>query len=145
MLSTTTIALSTSIPTASTSEKSTIMLSVIPISWTTTKVSSIESGIAAPTKSALRRPRVKNSTTTTSTTPESTLFSRSATIMRISFDMSAMKATSTPAGQPARRRATSSLIRSVTAMMLAPERFWTESATDSRPSIREYDWRSLRP
>ena len=137
MLSTTTIELSTSMPTASTSEKSTIMLSVMPESCTTMKVSSIDSGIAAPTNRALRRPMVKKSTTTTSTTPVRTLFSRSATMMRMSFDWSARKVASTPGGQAARRRSTSAFRRSVSSMMLEPERFCTDSDTDSRPSMRE--------
>ena len=80
---------------------------------------------------------VKKSTITTSTTPVRTLFSRSATMMRMSFDWSARKVTSTPGGQVTSRRSTSVFSRSVSSMMFEPERFCTDSDTDSRPSMRE--------
>ena len=93
--------------------------------------------MAAPTNSALRRPMAMNSTATTRITPVPMLFSRSATMMRMSLDWSARKVALIPAGQPARDWSTAALMASVTAMMLAPERFCTDSETESWPSIRE--------
>ena len=86
VFSTTTIALSTSIPSARMRLNSTTMFMVKPISCITLKESSIESGMAMPTKEAFAIPRKNRSTATTRMRPEMMLFSRLETILRISSD-----------------------------------------------------------
>jgi hypothetical protein len=86
VFSTTTIALSTSIPSARIRLNSTTMFIVKPISCMMLKESSIESGMAIPTKDALATPRKKRRTATTRMSPETMLFSRFETIFRISAD-----------------------------------------------------------
>ena len=83
MFSTTTIALSTSMPSARISEKSTTMFSVMPIARSTMKLSSIEKGIAEPTKSEFVQPRKRKSTATTRIRPLRMLFSSSRTMSRM--------------------------------------------------------------
>ena len=70
IFSTTTIPLSTSIPSAKTKEKSTITLKVIPIEFRIMKDINIDNGIATPTKSAFLNPRKNSNTPTTRITPK---------------------------------------------------------------------------
>ena len=83
MFSTITMALSTSMPVASTRLNSTIMFSVVPQTAISVKPISSESGIASPTNTALRTPRNTSRTATTSTKPEKMLFSSSSIIERM--------------------------------------------------------------
>ena len=62
--------LSTSMPRANTKENSTMVLNVTPRELRIRKLMNMESGIATPTKSALRNPRKNKSTPTTSITPK---------------------------------------------------------------------------
>ena len=74
MFSTTTMPLSTSMPRASTKAKSTITLKVMPKAFRMAKLKNMDSGMATPTKRALRSPRKKSRTPTTSRTPRMMLF-----------------------------------------------------------------------
>ena len=78
--STTTIPLSTSIPSAMIKANNTIMLMVIPSMPRMRNDINIESGIAIPTNIAFLVPRKNNSTRTTRITPKMILFSRFETI-----------------------------------------------------------------
>ena len=64
------------------------MFMVTPRSPRTRKESSIDVGMATPTKTEVRTPRKNSSTPTISSRPERMLFSRLLTIMRMSRDMS---------------------------------------------------------
>ena len=88
MFSTITIPLSTSRPRARIRAKSTTMFSVTPLSQIQRIPISMESGMAIPTKRALRRPRKNSSTTTTRITPEIILFSKLSTSLRVLSDWS---------------------------------------------------------
>ena len=83
MFSTTTIPLSTNIPSANTSEKSTIMFRVTPAALRIMKLMNMDIGIAIPTKSAFRMPKKNSNTPTTSKTPNMMEFSNSATWVRV--------------------------------------------------------------
>ena len=83
MFSTTTMLLSTNIPSARMSAKRTMRFSVTPIKLRIEKDNNMVSGIATPTKSALRRPSQNMMTNTTRTIPKKMLFSRSLTCMRV--------------------------------------------------------------
>ena len=86
MFSTITIALSTSIPSARMRLNNTTMFIVMPTSCMMLKDNSIESGIAIPTNDALRMPSAKSNTATTRMSPETMLFSRLLTMLRMSSD-----------------------------------------------------------
>ena len=86
MFSTTTMALSTSMPRARIRLNSTTMFRVKPTICMITNEISMESGIASPTNGAVRRPRKNSSTATTSSSPEMMLFSRLLTMPRMSSD-----------------------------------------------------------
>ena len=86
MFSTITMALSTSIPTARTREKSTIILSVNPNNRSIKNVIIMERGIADATIKALRIPIENKTTSKTRIRPDRILFSRSETIMTMSSD-----------------------------------------------------------
>ena len=88
MFSTTTMPLSTSIPKAKTRENKTITLNVMPKALKTMNDMNIESGMATPTNNALRRPRKKSKTPTTSNTPKMMEFCNSSTWVRVWSDWS---------------------------------------------------------
>jgi len=100
-------------------------------------------GMAAATMALVRRPRNSMSTSSTSRSPEKMLFSRSATIRRMSCDWSRTRSNLTPAG--ARVRATSRIFstRSAMGMMSAPMRFLTATVMLGTPSRRAWLVRSL--
>ena len=77
------MALSTKSPSASMREKSTTILSVVPVIFKNKIPISIDSGIASPTNEAFLSPRKNSSTNTTSMTPEMILFSRLLTSFRV--------------------------------------------------------------
>ena len=83
MFSTTTIPLSTSMPSASTNENNTITLNVMPRALRIMNDINIESGMATPTNRALRNPRKNNKTPTTSKTPKMMEFCNSSTCVRV--------------------------------------------------------------
>ncbi len=136
MFSTTTIALSTSIPSARISENSTTMFIVIPTACITMNDSSIESGIAIATNDALRTPRKKSSTATTRISPEMMLFSRLLTILWISSDMSAVILITVVAGNVGSSSAIAAFTASAVSMMFSPDRFTMSSVTTGLPSSR---------
>ncbi len=76
MFSTTTMALSTSIPNARIKENNTIMFILKSMAPITTKEINMDIGIASPTKRASRVPKKKNKTAITKITPIIMLFSR---------------------------------------------------------------------
>ncbi len=86
MFSTTTMALSTSMPSARIRLNSTTMFRVKPIICMITNEISMDSGIASPTNGAVRVPRKNSSTAITSSSPEMMLFSRLLTMSLMSFD-----------------------------------------------------------
>ncbi len=99
MFSTITMALSTSMPRARMRLNSTTMLRVMPKMRSTTKVMSMENGMATPTNSELVKPRNRNSTATTRIRPLMMLFSSSWTMVRISSDWSPTMLISVPVGK----------------------------------------------
>ena len=145
MFSTITMALSTSMPSARISEKSTIMFRVMPSTRSTMKVISIEKGMAAPTKSELVKPRKNSSTATTRIRPLMMLFSSSPTMLRMSVDWSPTIVTATPAGIRSARSTSRRFTSSTISMTFSPLRFFTERITASWPLTREIVSRSLTP
>ena len=139
------MALSTSIPSASVSENSTTMLSVIPRACRIIKVRNMEKGMDRPTKMAFRAPITNNSTTTTRMSPEMILFSRSETIIRMSLDLSISFVMVVPTGQVGFRAFRTSSSRSVMARTFSPARFFTMILTAVRPSSRARPASSLNP
>ena len=88
MFSTTTIPLSTNIPSANIKPNNTIIFRVTPIILSKIKDISMDSGIAIPTKRAFRNPKKNKSTKTTKITPIMMLFSRFNTCFFVSLDIS---------------------------------------------------------
>ena len=83
IFSTTTIPLSTSIPSASMRENKTIIFRVLPPKFNIAMPISMDSGIAMPTNNELRRPRKNTSTMTTKSTPMMILFSKLLTMFLV--------------------------------------------------------------
>ena len=94
------MALSTSIPSARIRLKSTTMFMVMPTSCKILNDSSIDRGMARPTKKALRTPMKNNSTSTTKSNPKMMLFSRLSTIALIHSDWSEVNLITVPGGNP---------------------------------------------
>ena len=136
MFSTTTIALSTSIPSARMRLKSTTMFIVKPMSCMMLKESSIESGIAMPTNDAFAMPRKKSRTATTRISPEMMLFSRFDTIFRMSCDWSEVIFTTVVGGKLACASWMTRFTASDVSMMFSPVRFTMPSVTTGLPSRR---------
>ncbi len=134
--STITIALSTSMPRAMISAKSTIMFSVIPKKEMKTNARSIESGMASATKKELRTPMKKSSTPTTRSRPVMMPFSSSPTMSLTNFDWSPRTSKRTPSGQSSICSAASALTAVATSRMFAPARLETATDTAVRPFIR---------
>ena len=86
MFSTTTMALSTNMPSARIKLNNTTMFMVKPTKRITLNDNSIDSGMAVPTNEEVRTPRKNNRTPTTRMSPEMMLFSRLLTMFRISID-----------------------------------------------------------
>ena len=75
-------------PSASTSENSTITLKVMPSALRIMNDMNMDSGMATPTNRALRSPRKNNKTPTTSKTPKMIEFCSSSTCVRVWSDWS---------------------------------------------------------
>jgi len=88
MFSTTTMALSTNIPSARIRLNRTTMFMLIPSAPITMKLSSMLSGMDVATNPAFRTPRKNMSTASTSSSPLMMLFSRLLTISWMSSDWS---------------------------------------------------------
>ncbi len=86
MFSTITIPLSTSIPSAITSEKRTITFNVMPMEFNIKNDISMDSGIATPTKIAFLNPRKNSRTPTTNMIPRIIEFSRLETMSLVTLD-----------------------------------------------------------
>ncbi|MBK7703729.1 MAG: hypothetical protein IPI34_13020 [bacterium] len=100
MASSTTIELSTSMPTPSASPPSDITLSDTPRPYIRMKVATIEMGIATPMISVLRSSRRKTySTSTASRPPSRALLRTSPTALAMNTDWSNRTATSMPSGR----------------------------------------------
>ncbi len=131
---------STSMPTARISENRTTMLMVSPSALSTRIPARNEPGMAMPTSAAERTPRAATTTIITSSTANTTEFCRSPSMVRMSSDLSWMKAACTasrrPSGQPARSSATTVRTASTVAMRFWPDRLVTSSASAGRPSMR---------
>ena len=136
MFSTTTIALSTSIPSARMSEKSTTMFIDTPSSLSTPKDRNIDEGIEMATNREVRSPRKKSSTLTIRMSPEMMLFSSELTMEKMSRDMSPVTFTVIAAGKSGRISSMTALTRSDVSMMFSPERLTMSSVTTGEPSSR---------
>ena len=134
--STMTIALSTNIPSAMISAKSTIMFRVIPKASMKRNASSIESGMARATKNEFRTPMKKSSTPTTRSRPVMIPFSSSLTMSLTNLDWSPSTSKATPAGQSSICSAASAFTAVATSRMFAPARLETATDTAVRPFIR---------
>ena len=82
------MASSTSMPTARMSENSTTMLTVSPASCRPSMPVRNEAGIAMPMNSEARKPSANRMMIATSSTPVITEFCRSASIWRMTLDLS---------------------------------------------------------
>ena len=82
------IASSTSMPTARMSENSTTMLTVRPASCSPSTPARNDAGIAMPMNSEARKPSANRMMIATSSTPVITEFCRSASICRMTLDLS---------------------------------------------------------
>ena len=128
--STTTIPLSTNIPSANTNEKSTIIFKLTPAKFSRRNEINIESGIATPTNKAFLNPRKNNSTPTTKRTPKMIEFSRLLICDLILFDWSLVNVSSISSGSSRCLNSfKSALILSIALMIFAPARFFTSSIT----------------
>ena len=90
-------------------------------------------------------PMVRKMTSMTNTRPERILFSRSATISRISWALSMTLVILVPLGQLGESSPMIVSISSLMVMMFSPLRFFTERFTAERPSSRERLVSSLKP
>ena len=136
MFSTTTIALSTSIPSARMSENSTTMFMDTPSSLSTPKDRNIEEGIEMATKSDVRSPRKKSSTLTIRMSPEMMLFSSELTMEKMSRDMSPVIFTVMVAGKSGLISSMTALTWFAVSMMFSPDRLTMSSVTTGDPSSR---------
>ena len=136
MFSTITMALSTSIPNARMSEKSTTMFIEIPRSHRTTKDRNMDVGMEIATKIEVRRPSTKSRIPTISTSPEMMLFCRLLTMSPMSADMSEVIDTTVDAGKRGRMASISTCTASAVAMMFSPDRLTTSSVTTGSSSRR---------
>ena len=127
--SVTTMAPSTSMPTARISENRTTMLTVSPRSDSTRMPVRNDPGMAMPTSPAVRTPKAPTTTIMTSRTALMTLFWRSLSIVRISSERSWLKVTCTDSGQKARSSSTTARTASMVSMMFSPVRLEISSAT----------------
>ena len=145
MFSTTTIALSTSIPNARIKLKSTIMFMVMLKTFSTMNERNIDAGIEIATNTEVPAPRKKRRTATINISPETMLFSRLDTIWSISSDISEVKVTLVVGGKSNCIAATSALTPSAVLMMFSPDRFMTSRVMTDAPSMRAKFSRSANP
>ena len=138
------MASSTSMPTARISENSTTMLTVSPASCSPRMPARNEAGMAMPMKSEARPPSTISMMTTTSRTAVMTLFCSSCSMMRMSFDLSCVKVTSTVAGQVFCSSSTTLRVASTVSIRLAPVRFDTSMVIAGLPLTRVIEVGSLK-
>ena len=146
--STTTMAPSTSMPTARISPNMTMLEIVIPTTAMIAKQRRNEVGIAKPTRSAERVPSAASTTIITSAMAVSTDPSSCVTIDRTVRDWSSVTVTSTACrssgGQVATSASTSRRTSAAVSMMLKPFRLTTCSATVASPLNRAVPSRSSK-
>ena len=145
MFSTTTMELSTSMPRARISEKSTTMFSVMPRACSTMKLMSMDMGMATATKDALRVPMANSSTASTRIRPVMMLFSRSATMSLTNSLLSWRTVYVVPAGSVGSASASTARTSREMRTMFSPARFLTRRVTHAVPLMREMVSRSLNP
>ncbi len=130
VFSITTIASSTTIPRASSSENSTITFMVIPSAGINQKASSVASGTDRPTKNALLKPIKNMRINTTKMKPRITVFSRSCNCTRVFSEVSPVTLTFRPCGNFVSWYSSSiAYIWSVASIRFSPLRFTTFSVT----------------
>ena len=112
------------------------MLMVSPNSPRARMAARNEPGMAMPTSSALRTPRMPMMTMNTSNTADSTLFCRSVSMLRTSRDLSREVVILTPSGHKVLSSATTACTCSMVLMILAPDRLTTSRAIACSPLIR---------
>ena len=142
--SVTTMAPSTSIPTARIKLNKTTMFMVRPRFDKARMPSRNEPGMAMPTKPAERKPRAAMMITMTSRMALVTLFCRSLSMVRMRRDSSLEKLTVTPSGQSAVSAATTARTFSLVSMMFSPMRLETSMASAGLPFRRATRVRSFR-
>ena len=98
VFSITTIASSTTIPSANNSENNTIMFIVIPRPGINKKATSVVSGTESPTKKALVKPMKNINTNTTKIKPRITVFNRSCNCTLVCSDVSPVTFIFNPCG-----------------------------------------------
>ena len=103
-----------------------------------------DAGMAMPMKSEARPPSTISMMTTTSRTAVMTLFCSSCSMMRMSFDLSCVKATSTVAGQVFCSSSTTLRVASTVSIRLAPVRFDTSMVIAGLPLTRVIEVGSLK-
>ena len=142
--SVTTMAPSTSRPTASTRENSTTVFRVRPRAASTRIPNRKDVGMAVPTSRADRAPRVTMIRITTRVTAVIRLFCNCETWSTTKTDWSWEKKGEIPAGQFSAWRLVTSLTRSTVSRMLAPTRLVTSRPMAGLPFRRAMDVRSLK-
>ena len=100
--------------------------------------------MAMPMNSEARPPSTISMMTTTSSTAVMTLFCSSCSMMRMSFDLSCVKVTSTVAGQVFFSSSTTLRVASTVSIRLAPVRFDTSMAIAGLPLTRVIEVGSLK-
>ena len=100
--------------------------------------------MAMPMNSEARPPSTISMITTTSSTAVMTLFCSSCSMMRMSFDLSCVKVTSTVSGQVAVSSSTTARVASTVSIRLAPVRFDTSMVIAGLPLMRVIEVGSLK-
>ena len=139
------MALSTSIPRARVKENKTTIFKVYPKACSAAKDKNIEKGMARPTRRAFLNPRATNNTITTRIRPEIILFSRSATISLISFDLFISLVIVVFFGNVFFASSTIISILSQIKIIFSPTLFLIEILTEFTPFKREREVSSLIP
>jgi hypothetical protein len=138
------MASSTSMPTARMSENSTTMFTVSPARCSPSTPARNEAGIAMPMNKEARKPSANSMITVTSRTAVTTEFCKSASMVRMVFDLSWLKVTSTPSGQVAFSFSTSAFTPSTVSIRLAPVRLDTSMVIADWPFTRVTEVASLK-
>ena len=134
--SVTMIASSTSMPTARIRLNSTTILTVKPATDRARMPIRNEVGMARPIRIDERMPRKYRITMNTRITAVSTEFCKSSSIVRMSFDLSWLKLTSTPAGSTDLNSSATAFTPSTVSMRFAPDRLDTSIAIAGLPLSR---------
>ncbi len=135
MFSSTTMASSMTMPTASARASKVMMLSVKPIAHINPKVPMMETGIASAAMSVLRAlPRKRSTMTAAKTAPRTRCSLTAFTLVLIDADSSRTTLSSEPWGSVFSTSPSRALTASTTATVFSPDCLRTESTTLSLPS-----------